>query len=419
MSEPDKHDHAVVRPGNRSGVVFVHGILGHYKESWGSFPSLLNDDSGLVHYNFHFWGYPSSRNFLRLPFIGKKAPTISQVAEAFVTYLEYGKLTEYVDLVLVGHSMGGLVIRQAILHALKNPKKHADLLEKIRQVILFASPSNGVDLVELFKVHAQARELDMSSEFMTALTKEWAEQVYTGDPDQAPEGKAVYPVTAVVGLQDAAVTEESAKSFYTNVETVPGSHTTMCKPSSEQDKSFSIVRQKLFEASPAPLVVGKKDITNRMRKIVRDARKTLFITGSRAQNAAYLKEIETRLAQVPSLEYYRVLLGPPRTQQMYDHVVSVLKTRPPSQRIGGEQVTFIHQFDDLEAQPEVFLCGNERCCIAILPPMTALGEFSTGYYFTASQHVGDYLRLAKELCNKGTALEKPEDVPLPGAGKNG
>lgn len=415
MTQPDKHDHAITRPGNRSGVVFVHGILGHYTQSWGKFPSLLNDDSGLVHYNVHFWGYPSSPAFFYIPFIGKKPPTIAQVAEAFVTYLEFGVLAEYVDLVLIGHSMGGLVIRQALLHALASQKKHRELLDKIRHVLLFASPSTGVDLNGIFRVHPQARQLAATSDFMTGLQAEWSKSVYTGDDEQPPEGKTAYPVTAVVGLQDAAVTEESAKAHYETVKTIPGNHISMCKPESANDPSFTIVRQELLKAAPAPLIVGKADIVQRTQKIVRDARRLLFITGSRSHNTAYLQEIETKLAQRPSLEYRRVLLGPP-TKEMYDHVVKVIQTRPPADRVDGEQVTFIHLFEDFELQPEVFLCGNERCCIAILPPMTSLGEYSTGYYFTATQHVDDYLRLTKELATKGRELTKLEDVPAPRPG---
>ncbi|MGH7207704.1 MAG: hypothetical protein ACREI2_16015 [Nitrospiraceae bacterium] len=55
----EKYYERIERDGNRTALVFVHGILGDYRETWGEFPNLVLKDSSLNHCDIICWGYPS------------------------------------------------------------------------------------------------------------------------------------------------------------------------------------------------------------------------------------------------------------------------------------------------------------------------------------------------------------------------
>lgn len=38
-------------------VVFVHGLDGHFRDTWGAFPELLHSDPDLPNLDILLWGY--------------------------------------------------------------------------------------------------------------------------------------------------------------------------------------------------------------------------------------------------------------------------------------------------------------------------------------------------------------------------
>ena len=83
-----------------------HGVLGHYVNTWGLFPKLLSEDPDLPDLDVLLWGYPtgwiSRRHELRVE------------GQHFVTALQT-LIRPDNELLLVGHSMGGLIILRGLV----------------------------------------------------------------------------------------------------------------------------------------------------------------------------------------------------------------------------------------------------------------------------------------------------------------
>jgi hypothetical protein len=96
-------------------VVFVHGLMGNYKMTWGTFPTLLREDTDLGDLDIFLWGYPTK-------LVGR-VPTIWEAAQQLQTELRV-QLDQYTKIVLVGHSLGGLVICAMVLDAVDNHREN-------------------------------------------------------------------------------------------------------------------------------------------------------------------------------------------------------------------------------------------------------------------------------------------------------
>src|SRR5262249_39863915 len=126
--------HIIRNPANTSIAIFVHGFTGEYVATWGKLPELLQKDTDLDSYDFLFWGYPSK-------FFGANE-NIGTTGQHLKTEIDYLPKT-YKRIILIGHSMGGLVIRSYIVQALLDGKGND--LQSIKDVILFGTPNDGLE----------------------------------------------------------------------------------------------------------------------------------------------------------------------------------------------------------------------------------------------------------------------------------
>ena len=414
---PESHFYRIKRGGNQAAIVFVHGLFGHYRQTWGEFPFLVTQDTSLNHCDIICWGYPSKLRVRHLcslmPFVGDRMPTVTDVANALNSDLNNPEIgCDYTDLVLVGHSLGGLVIKKMIIAALQNPTQtNPDLLNRIRRVVLYATPSEGVQLPILCKAHPQAKDLACDENFVNQLQTKWSDCVDEVPPNGTPTGgKRYIPVTVVVGLEDNAVTRDSAKSFHHDVETASGNHTEVCKPPDRDHTSFQVLKDRVLKSTVPRLICGAGAVMTANIQIVQRAADRLFVAGSRSRDEKYLGAIEEQLKKHPDLIHYRVLIGPPRLAILKDHLLKLLQIRSPDDLSKGYKTIHMGMFANEYLQPEIFLCGNESSVLAVLPPMTGIGEFTTAAFFTDPELVDSYLRLTKDLYNKGRKIETVDSV---------
>ena len=410
-----QHYIRIRRGGNYAAVVFVHGILGHHSKTWGEFPFLLSQDSRLAHCDVISWGYPSDLQISRmakLPFLGRRLPDIATVANSLSTDLCNDQIAgEYGDLILVGHSMGGLVLLQMILNLLTTPNPDSRILPRLRHLVLFATPTDGVQIPLIARVHPQAKGISIDSTLVETIRREWVARVRSVRlEDQEMPGKLYLPVTAIAGLEDSAVPAKSAASMFERVRTAPGSHTTVVKPDSRDHSSFQILREILLECTTSRLIVDDNRLLAANQKIVREAKKILFTTGSRSRDVAYLNQIEEKLRRDPKLQYYRVLMGQPRRKEIVDHLRAILAIRDPRDRSLGLKTTHLALYDKPHEQWEVFLCGNERMCVVVLPSQGGIGKFNTAEVFTGQAQVDSYLNLVQQLYHAGACIENLADL---------
>jgi hypothetical protein len=115
-------------------IVFIHGILGDYEESWGSTPEQLKGERELANFDFASFGYGTSMLDHRNP---------KEVVTQFNLYLRT-HMSRYRRIFIVAHSMGGLITRFASGMLVRS--KFADdlqLYSKIKYCFLVAVPISG------------------------------------------------------------------------------------------------------------------------------------------------------------------------------------------------------------------------------------------------------------------------------------
>src|SRR2546426_7654365 len=127
----------IKKEGRPVVALFVHGLRGDIEMTWGALSKLLRDDSTFAA-DVAFWGYTTG--------ILGKVPTVWQAAEQLQTEMRV-RLSPYRRMILVGHSLGGLVIRAAVVRALKQGR--VEDCERIDHIVTLATPNDGAELAGL------------------------------------------------------------------------------------------------------------------------------------------------------------------------------------------------------------------------------------------------------------------------------
>src|SRR5262245_13948747 len=124
-------------------VVFVHGFTGDGEATWAGFPQRVQQDAQLGRYDFCFWGYPSQLklSYAVTKYFWEDDPGIETLGRGLRTLLE-NLPGAHEKLVLVGHSMGGLVIQAFILEELR--RSEHPYLDRLTEVVLYGTPSGGL-----------------------------------------------------------------------------------------------------------------------------------------------------------------------------------------------------------------------------------------------------------------------------------
>jgi pimeloyl-ACP methyl ester carboxylesterase len=219
---------------NQRAVLFVHGFMGNPDGTWRtpkamkSFPELLLEDPGLGDFDVFKFKYKTS------PFSG---PSIKNIAQQLETEID-ASLASY-RLVLLAHSMGGLVCMQYIVNRLE---KAGSL--PVTGLLLYGTPTTGVEWVNISKIlgvfkglkkllSSQLEELGAASTFLEELHGNWILRVVNGGFSREPSNRRAWiPVRVVTGNEDWVVQEHSAKGVYGQIDWCPVQldHTSLVKP---------------------------------------------------------------------------------------------------------------------------------------------------------------------------------------------
>lgn len=230
---------------NGSVVVFVHGFNGRPVSSWLEFPSRLPEEPAWTGSDLVFFGYdgryaPVMASALVLAefldeLMAGHVPT--NVASGRRSARQDGEL--YRRLVVVGHSLGAVVARRALLEA-RRPIR-ADWLTRTH-LVLFAPAHRGADVASLvleglvgFPVAGPglaawvayrfppARELAPLSSTLTDLERESAEAYATGE--NAVQARAI-----AFGERDRIVRVENFLNDPRPKIFLERGHSDVCKP---------------------------------------------------------------------------------------------------------------------------------------------------------------------------------------------
>jgi pimeloyl-ACP methyl ester carboxylesterase len=256
-------------PANRRGVLFVHGFLGDPDQTWhasGSavgFPELLFDDPGMRDYDVFVFRYQTGLI---------KAPTISEVVQQLGNAIE-SQLIGY-QLVIVAHSLGGIVAMEYIIACLRlqkaipvaglvlcgTPAYGVEWLRVIRALSLLAAKAPWLaTLLNFLLGNKQLARLRPVDETLQSLHFEWGRRVVNGGDREIPAtGRSPVAVKLLSGVNDLITPQHSARVVYgSEWAPINTDHRGLVKPVSRHDDNYVQVARFLHRcrstASPRAL----------------------------------------------------------------------------------------------------------------------------------------------------------------------
>ncbi len=159
-------------------IVFVHGFNSSNTTAWGEFPSLIQKDDRFEDFNLVLYGYPTK--------ICSSVNTVREEGKALASFLFdvfKSRGSSYNRFILVGHSMGGLVVMHALLNLQRD---HFGVLSyQDLRFVTFGTPFMGVentDLLPSFCTNKQTENMVVLNNELHELGQEW-NQLFNQDPD--------------------------------------------------------------------------------------------------------------------------------------------------------------------------------------------------------------------------------------------
>ena len=242
----------VKKDGEKNLVLFVHGLKGGM-DTWNyddntSFPNLLKNETSLQTFDivcFNYFTtftntYGRAKNWFVRKFkergASKKNLPIPEIAELLKTEIEV-QFLDYDNIVIIAHSMGGLVSRSMILKELEETG-----LTKITGFISLAVPHHGAilanNLGQLVSDNVQIKDLSVFSELIDDVSRKWIHA------SNKPLSKYIY------ATHDRIVDKKSALalgSLKQDSKAVDEDHTSICKPKNSEQTVYKLVVQFINE----------------------------------------------------------------------------------------------------------------------------------------------------------------------------
>lgn len=236
-------------------IVFVHGLLGHHTRTWGKFPKLLAEDDDLPELDILMWGYRTGF------FAGHNELHLE--GGHLVTSLE-SLIRNGNDIVLVGHSMGGLVILKGLVDRMCGKAARRPPCLSVTWIALFAVPLTGVWLAGLLRrwfalplrlfaaphkhLHALANG---KGQFVDELMREVRRRIY--EPTLEDDCSRKIPMRVIAATRDRAVDKadrDLALVPYTNpaAHQLDETHRSVKLPPHRNDLRYKVLAVDLQEA---------------------------------------------------------------------------------------------------------------------------------------------------------------------------
>lgn len=214
----------------RKIVMLVHGLGGGIDDTWGNFPKFLRDDIEIGYEVFEYQ-YQSPKWWKILV----RAPSIPNIASGLLTDIRQVCNLEVDELILVGHSLGGIVIKYLLLDLKISNENH-----NIKKICFFDVPHEGSGYANVGKHisfrNRHLKSLCRDSSELDLLNDQW---VKSGLIDY-------FDILSVISANDDIVSSSSSKSIYRNhpIETVNNvNHKSIVKPKTVNDTSFLVLKK--------------------------------------------------------------------------------------------------------------------------------------------------------------------------------
>jgi hypothetical protein len=149
--------------------------------------------------------------------------------------------------------------------------------------------------------------------------------------------------------------------------------------------------------SEMQLVTSGTELASALFDVIHEAHEHLVAVGSRSQQPAYLQEIERVLEARPDLIHYRILIGPPHSQILKDHLLRLIELRSRYRGNGVRKALYIGIQNDLTHHYERFFLANEQSAVVMLPSANSHMNFDTGLIVRNLSYVQGLLQHGQAL----------------------
>ena len=232
--------------GSTKVAIFVHGVMGDAESTWKAcecgpgWPEFFGDDPKLTDYDVFVFSYYSPAF--------AQALSIQDVASQLILDLEQAEIlllnSRYRDgIVFIAHSMGSLVVREALLD-----KSWDDYGLHVPLVVSFAPPNGGshyADLVRPLSNNKQFSDLAASGSFTKTLDRHWQEE-----RDQRTKVACAYETRAYPGLGEVIVDwadVTAGNQSFVALQSFDEDHSSIVKPRGLFDRVHLWTRKMILE----------------------------------------------------------------------------------------------------------------------------------------------------------------------------
>lgn len=226
-------------------IVFVHGLNGERYETWGDLPNRFSELFSVS--DFGFYGY--TNGFARWnPFT---SISIEDEAQVLIDTL---RDSPYEKIVLLGHSLGGVLIRVAVAKMVE--MNQSDLLRRLAAAFLFATPQLGAHSMPrvISALNSDATALRRNDPLIRRTTRIFLDNFYVGEEPPNSPNKFWLPVYCVQAAEDFWVTELSSTLNISSDmrKVVRNSHTGLVKGTTSEVSDWVTTKLMPFIDSPTP-----------------------------------------------------------------------------------------------------------------------------------------------------------------------
>ncbi len=215
-------------------LFFTHGFGGNANR-WDKMISIIKEDRELsIEYEIKKFNYPTTK-FIYFGLF-KRLPAIENIADALKTEIQLIiDKKKYKKILIVAHSMGGLVARKYLVEQFENILKSDIELN----LILYATPNKGSDLANIYKTisigNIVVSQMCKKSKFLENLNDDWDKYKIINKID----------IMYVHAGQDKIVKSDSPDKIFAGkmIKTdINKDHFTIGVPKDKEDTSFELLK---------------------------------------------------------------------------------------------------------------------------------------------------------------------------------
>ncbi len=197
-------------------------------------------------YGLFVWKYPTHKGFSIIkdkPLVSDASPRIKLLGEAWGAVYR-AQFREYQEVILICHSMGGLVVKSWVIGVLLDGDSAK--LDTLRHITFYASPHNGALAATLTAWNEQLRDMKLDSAFIGEVGKGWHDRVVAWKEKEPGLSDYLYnryiPHLVIAGLQDMVVPYNLATIRGMETVVVQGDHSQVIQPENADDTRYKAWR---------------------------------------------------------------------------------------------------------------------------------------------------------------------------------